>query len=45
MALDPNTHDLLVDTSEFETPAATAKQPNPRPVAEPGTFHLLVYGR
>ena len=45
MALDPKTHNLLVDTSDFETPAATAKQPNPRPVAKPGTLRLLVYGR
>ena len=33
MALDPKTHNLLVDTSDFQTPAGTAKQPNPRPVA------------
>ena len=45
MALDPKTHNLLVDTSDFETPAGTAKQPNPRPVAKPGTFRMLVYGR
>src|ERR1700686_376654 len=23
----------------------TAQQPNPQPVATPGTFHLLIYGR
>jgi YVTN family beta-propeller protein len=46
MALDPKTHNLLVDTSDFTTPPAGAsKQPNPRPVAKPGTFRLLVYGR
>ena len=45
MALDPKTHNLLVDTSDFETRAGTAKQPNPRPIAKPGTFRLLVYGR
>jgi gamma-glutamyltranspeptidase len=45
MALDPKTHNLLVDTSDFEAPAGTAKQPNPRPVAKPGTLRLLVYGR
>jgi DNA-binding beta-propeller fold protein YncE len=40
MALDPNTHDLYVDTSEFEPGAATA----PHPTAIPGTFHTLIYG-
>ena len=45
MALDPKLHNLLVDTSDFETPAATAERPKPRPVAKPGTFRLLVYGR
>jgi YVTN family beta-propeller protein len=45
MALDPKTHNLFVDTSDFETPAATAKQPNPQPRAVPGTFRLLIYGR
>jgi hypothetical protein len=46
MALDPKTHNLLVDTSDFTAPAAgTAKQPNPRPTPKPGTFRLLVYGR
>ena len=34
MALDPKTHNLLVDTAEFD---AQRK-------ARPGTFHLLVYG-
>jgi len=29
MALDAKTHNFLVDTSDFETPAATAQQPNP----------------
>jgi YVTN family beta-propeller protein len=46
MALDPKTHNLLVDTSDFDPPAvATAEQPNPRRRAKPGTFHLLRYGR
>jgi len=44
MALDPKTHNLMVDTSDFDTPAATAKEPNPRPTAKPGTFRLLIYG-
>jgi len=45
MALDPKTHNLLVDTSDFVTPATGTKQPNARPTAKPGTFRLLVYGR
>ena len=46
MALDPKTHNLLVDTSDFSTTSASnGKQANPRPTAKPGTFRLLVYGR
>jgi len=46
MALDPKTHNLFVDTSDFDPPAdATAKQPHPRPRPKPGTFRLLIYGR
>jgi DNA-binding beta-propeller fold protein YncE len=46
MALDPKTHNLLVDTSDFDSPGpATAKQPNPPRRAKPGTFRLLIYGR
>lgn len=45
MALDPKTHNLFVDTSDFAPPAATAQQPNPQPRAIPGTFRLLIYGR
>ena len=46
MALDPKTHNLLVDTSDFEAPGApTAKQPNPPRRTKPGTFRLLIYGR
>lgn len=46
MALDPKTHNLLVDTSDFDSPGpATAKQPNPPRRARPGTFRLLIYGR
>jgi DNA-binding beta-propeller fold protein YncE len=45
MALDPKTHNLYVDTSDFDPPgAATEKQPNPQRRAKPGTFHLLIYG-
>jgi YVTN family beta-propeller protein len=40
MALDPNTHQLYVDTSDFAPGAATA----PHPTAVPGTFHMLIYG-
>ena len=46
MALDPKTHNLFVDTSDFDPPAdATAKQPHPRRRPKPGTFRLLIYGR
>jgi len=46
MALDPKTHNLLVDTSDFEAPGPpTAKQANPPRRAKPGTFRLLIYGR
>ncbi len=38
MALDPQTHNLLLDTADFDT---SAQQPR----AKPGTFHLLIYGR
>ena len=42
MALDPKTHNLFVDTSDFEQPPAGSKQ---QPRAIPGTFRLLIYGR
>jgi YVTN family beta-propeller protein len=45
MALDSKTHNLLVDTSDFEAAAADSKQKSPQPRAKPGTFHLLIYGR
>jgi len=46
MGLDPKTHNLYLSTSDFgPAPAPTAQQPNPQPVATPGTFHLLIYGR
>jgi YVTN family beta-propeller protein len=45
MALDSKTHNLLVDTADFEPPAADSKQKNPQPRPKPGTFHLLIYGR
>jgi YVTN family beta-propeller protein len=46
MALDPKTHNLLVDTADFDSPSgASTQKGNPRPRAKPGTFHLLIYGR
>ena len=46
LALDPKTHNLYVDTTDFTPPAApTEKQPNPQPQSIPGTFHVLIYGR
>ena len=46
MALDPKTHNIYVDTSDFDAPLApTPQQPNPQPRAKPGTFRLLIYGR
>jgi YVTN family beta-propeller protein len=46
MGLDTKTHNLFVDTSDFDPPPPpTEKQRNPQPVAKPGTFRLLVYGR
>jgi YVTN family beta-propeller protein len=46
MGLDPKTHNLYLTTSDFgPAPAPTAQQPNPQPVATPGTFRLLIYGR
>ena len=46
MGWDPKTHDLYLTTSDF-TPqlAPLATQPTPAPVAKPGTFRLLIYGR
>ena len=45
MGLDAKTHNLFVDTSDFETPTPTAQQPNPQPRAKAGTFRLMIYGR
>jgi DNA-binding beta-propeller fold protein YncE len=46
IGLDPKTHNLYVDTTDFTPPAApTEKQPNPQPQSIPGTFHVLIYGR
>jgi DNA-binding beta-propeller fold protein YncE len=46
MGLDTKTHNLYLTTSDFgPAPAPTEKRPNPQPVATPGTFRLLIYGR
>ena len=46
MGFDPKTKNLYLTTSDFgPAPAPTEKQPNPQPVATPGTFRLLIYGR
>ncbi len=46
MALDPKTHNLFLTTSDFgPPPVPTSDRPHPNPVAIPGTFRLLVYGR
>jgi hypothetical protein len=45
MALDAKTHNLLVDTSDFEASAADGNQKSQQPRAKPGTFRLLIYGR
>jgi DNA-binding beta-propeller fold protein YncE len=46
MGFDPKTHNLFLTTSDFgPAPAPTEKQPNPQPVATPGTFRLLIYGK
>ena len=46
MALDPQTHQVYLDTADLgPPPAPTPQQPNPNAPAIPGTFRLLVYGR
>ncbi len=46
MGLDMKTHHLYLTTSDFgPAPAPTEKQPNPQPVATPGTFRLLIYAK
>jgi hypothetical protein len=46
MALDPKTHNLWLDTADFDPPAAAAagEKRAPQPRATPGTFHYLIYG-
>ena len=46
MGLDPKTHRLFLDTSDFGPPLApTAEDPNPGPTRLPETFRMLIYGR
>lgn len=46
MALDPSTHRVYVVTADFgPPPPPTAERPNPRPVAVPESFTLLVLER
>ena len=46
MGLDTKTHNLYLDTTDFgPAPAPTASGRGSQPVAVPGTFHVLVYGR
>src|ERR1700730_13075476 len=46
MGLDTKTHNLFLDTADFgPAPALSPSRPQPNPVAIPGTFRVLVYGR
>jgi YVTN family beta-propeller protein len=45
MGLDTQTHNLFLDTSDFGAPAPSATGRAAQPVAVPGTFRVLVYGR
>jgi DNA-binding beta-propeller fold protein YncE len=46
MGLDTKTHNLFLDTADFNpAPAPTADHPHPGRSAIQGTFHVLVYGR
>ncbi|HXB75017.1 MAG TPA: hypothetical protein VNY05_42690 [Candidatus Acidoferrales bacterium] len=45
MALDPKTHNLLVDTADFDVAAAATGQKQPPRRPKPGTFHLMIYGK
>lgn len=43
MVVDTQTHRLYLSTAEFgPPPAPTTERPNPRPVAKPGSFMVLV---
>ena len=46
MGLDTKTHNLYLDTAEFGAPPTPpANGRGSQPVAMPGTFHVLVFGR
>ncbi len=46
MTIDPKTHAVLLSAAKFgPPPAPTAENPRPRPVAEPGSFVLLVISK
>lgn len=46
MTVDPETHRLYLSTAEFgPPPAPTTERPNPRPVAKPGSFMVLVLAK
>ena len=46
MALDRNTHHVIVDTADFApAPAPTAERPHPQRPAVRGTFRVLIYGK
>jgi YVTN family beta-propeller protein len=45
MAIDPKTHKLFLDTSDFgPPPPPTAERPHPLPPRIPGAFRLLIFG-
>jgi len=45
IALDEKTHHVFLSTAQYgETPAATTKNPNPRPKIIPGTFTVMEFG-
>jgi DNA-binding beta-propeller fold protein YncE len=46
MTIDPKTHAVLLPAAKFgPPPAPTAENPRPRPIAEPGSFVLLVVSK
>ncbi len=46
MTIDPKTHAIYLPAAKFgPPPAPTAENPRPRPVAEPGSFVLLVVSK
>ncbi|HXU49763.1 MAG TPA: YncE family protein [Candidatus Binatia bacterium] len=45
MGLDTKTHEIFLDTADFNTPSAPTNGRGGRRMAQLGTFHVLVYGR